>query len=64
MDAMASVGNVGAGLSEAQFRVQYQIQMLKEQQKVQNDLGAAALELIQSVLAGARTQAHGLDVLA
>ena len=64
MAGIASVGSVGAGLSEAQFRVQYQVQVLKEQQQVAEDVGAAALMLIRAALAVSPGQAHDLDVLA
>ena len=64
MAGIAQVGSVGAGLSEAQFRVQYQAQMLKDQQRVTQDVGAAALALLRAALAGAEAQTHDLDVLA
>lgn len=64
MAGIASVGSVGAGLSEAQFRVQYQAQVLKEQQSVAESLGNAALRLIQSTLASVQASRHDLDVLA
>ena len=64
MTGIASVGSVGAGLSEAQFQVQYQVQVLKEQQHVAEDLGGAALKLIQTALANAGAPARDLDVLA
>ena len=64
MAGIASVGSVGAGLSEAQFQIQYQVRALKEQQNVAKDLGAAALALMQAVFADSRAQMHDLDVVA
>ena len=68
MAGIASVGSVGAGLNEAQFQVQYQMQALKDQQNVIKDVGAASLALIRaafsSVNAVASGQEHDLDVLA
>ena len=66
MVSIASVGGVGAGLSQAQFQVQYQASVLKEQQHVAKALGAVALELIRSVTAvpdGGAVR-HDLDVIA
>ena len=51
MASIASVGGVGAGLSQAQFQLQYQVQVLKEQQRVAESLGNVALELIRTALA-------------
>jgi hypothetical protein len=66
MTGIASVGSVGAGLSQAQFQVQYQVNLLKDQQKVAKALGAVALDLIRSVTATATSgaQRHDLDVKA
>ncbi len=62
MAGIASVGSVGAGLSEAQFQVQYQEQALEKQQQVTGDLCSATLKLIRTVLANSTM--HDLDVLA
>ncbi len=67
MAGIASVGGVGAGLSQAQFQVQYQVAALKDQQRVTKALGAVALELIRSATAVAAdngAQRHDLDVKA
>jgi hypothetical protein len=66
MSAIASVGGVGAGLSQAQFQVQYPVRVLKEQQQVTKALGAVALELLRSALAvkDDGTQQHDLNVTA
>jgi len=66
MASITSTGGVGAGLSEAQFQVQYQVRVLKEQQNVSKALGALALELIRSSTAvtGAGSEKHDLDVTA
>ena len=66
MAGMASVGSVGAGLSQAQFQVQYQVRVLKDQQQVTKALGAEALELMQTALAAmpGGAQKHDLDVKA
>ena len=64
MAGTALVGNVGAGLSEAQFQVQYQVQVLKMQQGATEDLGAAALKLLRSALTDTGASSHDLDVLA
>mgnify|MGYP001320272134 CR=1 FL=1 len=60
------VGGVGAGLSQAQFQVQYQAHMLKEQQNVAKALGAEALELIRAATAATTggSVKHDLDVQA
>ena len=62
MAGMTSLGGVGAGLSQAQFRVEYQARVLKEQQQVTRSLGAAALELLRSVMTV--SEGHDLDVQA
>jgi hypothetical protein len=60
------MGGVGAGLSQAQFQLQYQVQVLKEQKQVTELLGNAALDLIRTVLSApdAETVRHDLDVSA
>lgn len=62
MAAITSVGGVGAGLSQAQFQVQYQVRVLKEQQQASKALGAIALDLIRSVTAVAANGAEGHDL--
>ena len=67
MAGIASMGGVGAGLSQAQFQWQYQVQVLKEQKQVAESLGNVALELIRealSIVPGAETVRHDLDVSA
>ncbi len=66
MASTASVGGVGAGLSQAAFQVQYQVRVLKEQQQVTRALGAIALELMQSAMTVTQdgAQRHDLDVKA
>lgn len=66
MAALATVGSVGAGLSQAQFQVQYAVRVLKDQQQVTKALGAVALELLQAALATTpdAAQKHDLDVKA
>ena len=62
MSGISAVAGVGAGLSQVQFQVAYQTAMLKEQQAVAEDLGNAALKLVQSTLTPSRTLVHDLDV--
>jgi len=50
MAGITSLGGVGAGLSQAQFQVQYQGRVLKEQQQVTQSLGNAALELLRTAM--------------
>jgi hypothetical protein len=66
MASTASVGGVGAGLSQAAFQVQYQVRVLTDQQQVTKALGAIALELMQSAMAVTHNgaQKHDLDVIA
>jgi hypothetical protein len=66
MASTASVGGVGAGLSQAAFQVQYQVLVLKDQQQVTKALGAIALELMQSAMAVTHNgaQKNDLDVKA
>lgn len=66
MSQLASLGGVGAGLSQAQFQMEYQTRMLKEQQHVAATLGTIALDLIRSAttVAGAGAERHDLDVQA
>ncbi len=66
MASIASVGGVGAGLSQAAFQVQYQAKVLKEQHQATKALGAIALELMQSAMTvtDAGAQRHDLDVKA
>ena len=64
MDGIASVGGVGAGLSQAKFRVEYQVRVLKEQQDVVSDLGHAALKLIRTAITANGSMGRDLDVRA
>jgi len=66
MASIASVGGVGAGLSQAAFQVQHQVTMLKEQQQVTNSMGAMALELMRSAMtvSSSGLQRNDLDVKA
>lgn len=64
MDGLASVGNVGAVVSQAQFQVERQVRVLKEQQHVAEDLGAQALKLIQSAVVETSAVGHDLDISA
>lgn len=67
MAGLAAMGGVGAGLSQAQFQVRYQGQILKEQGSANSTLGAVALELMQSAMtvqASGGAQGHDLDVKA
>ena len=63
MSGTTAVGSVGAALSRARIQTDYQVRVLKEQQRVVEDLGSAALELIQRALSFEPTQ-HDLDVKA
>ncbi len=63
MSGMTAVGGVGAALSQARIQADYQVRVLKEQQAATEDLGSAALELIQRALSFEPTQ-HDLDVTA
>lgn len=58
----SSVASVGAGLSQAQFQVERQVRVLKEQQPVTEDLGTAALKLISTAMVS--VPGHDLDILA
>jgi len=62
--AVSSVAGVGAVLSQAQFRVQYQAQILKDQQSVTDGLGAAALKLISTAMVATGAKGHDLDIMA
>jgi len=66
MAGIASMGSVGAGLSQAQFQVAFQARVLKEQIDVSNSLGSKALDLIQAVISSAASgaESHDLDVKA
>jgi len=64
MDGVASVGSVGAGLSQARFQMEYQVRVLQKQQQVASDLGSAALELIRAALVASGAKTHDLDVTA
>ncbi|MCX5759057.1 MAG: hypothetical protein NTU83_11225 [Candidatus Hydrogenedentes bacterium] len=65
MDGVISVGDVGAGLSQAKFRM-HTARSLKDQPNVAKALGVVALELVRSVMANTNqaTQQHDLDVKA
>jgi hypothetical protein len=66
MSSIASVGGVGAGLSQAGIQVQYQAQVMKDQHTGTKALGTIALELMQSAMSvtNGGTQTHDLDVKA
>ncbi len=66
MAGISSVGGVGAGLSQAQFQMEYQVRVLKEQQRMAESLGSVALDLIRTVtaVAGNGTEGRDLDVTA
>ena len=64
MDSIASVGSVGAGLSQARFQTEYQVRVLQMQQDLAASLGSAALELIRSAVISSGASGHDLDVLA
>lgn len=64
MDGIASVGSVGAVVSQAQFQVERQVRVLKEQQRVVEDLGTQALKLIQSAVVDTSAARHDLDISA
>ncbi len=60
----AVVGRVGAGLNQVQFQSARQTQAVKERRPVGQDLGSAALKLVNSTLTYSRELAHDLDVRA
>ena len=62
MAGISSVGGVGAGLSQAQFQMEYQVRVLKEQQQVAESLGTVALDLIRTVMAVADNGTEGRDL--
>ena len=62
MAGVSSVGGVGAGLSQAQLRVEYQTRAMKEQVRPSGSLGNAALELLRRVMT--MPEGHDLDVQA
>ncbi len=62
MAGVSSMGGVGAGLSQAQFRVEYQARALKLQQQAAQSLGNVALELLHRVMTV--PEGHDLDVQA
>lgn len=64
MAGTISMGGVGAGLSQAQFQLQYATRSLKEQTNSAKAVGAVALELVRSVMASSdpTAQQHDLDV--
>jgi len=66
MSTLTSLGGVGAGLSQAQFQMEYQARLLKEQQNVSATLGTIALDLIRRVtdVAHSGVERHDLDVQA
>ena len=66
MAGIAYVGGVGAGLSQAQFQVQYQGRVLKQEQQSVQTLGNAALELLRSAMtiSSSGSVKHDLDVQA
>ena len=63
MTGVTAVGGVGAGLSEARFQAELQVQALKRQQEVVENVGAAVLDLIQRALSF-EPQQYDLDVRA
>ena len=64
MAGITALGGVGAGLSQAQFQVEYQVRVLKEQQNVAEGIGNAALKLIRAALVVEPTDGRDLDVIA
>lgn len=64
MESLASVGSVGAVMSQANIQVAYQVRMLKEQLSVAEDLAGAALKLIQSAIVDRAVPRHDLDLRA
>lgn len=68
MTGLSAVGGVGAGLSQAQFQMQYQAAVMKEQKQVANTIGAVTLELMRAAMATSigtsGAQGHDLDVKA
>lgn len=66
MNGLASVANVGAVVSNAQFQVAYQGAVLKKTVDVSVTLGENALKLIQSATVAVPTSGavHDLDVQA
>lgn len=63
MNGIAPLGSVGAVASQAQFQVERQTRVLKEQLDVARDLGANALLLIQSAVVSTPSP-HDLDISA
>ena len=61
MDAIASV--TSAGMSRAQFQVQYQAAVMAKQQAVTRGIGEAAVKLIQAAVANPGTGAT-IDITA
>lgn len=64
MTGIAPVGSVGAGLSGAQLRAQFQAAAIGKERQVARDIGNAALQLLNAVLAEPQAQKHDLDVFA
>ena len=61
MDAIASV--TSAGISRAQFQMQYQAAVMARQQAVARGIGEAAVKLIQTAVASPDTGAT-IDITA
>jgi hypothetical protein len=49
-----SIRDVGAGLSQAQFQMEWQVRVMKEQQRATQSIGSAALDLIRSATASVK----------
>lgn len=67
MTATSGLGSVGAGLSQAQFQMEWQVRVMKEQQRVIASQGTLALDLIRNATVVANktgTESHDLDVKA
>ncbi|MBN2309453.1 MAG: hypothetical protein JXR94_10810 [Candidatus Hydrogenedentes bacterium] len=64
MSDISSVSSVGTGLRAVQFQAEYQAAVLREQKQVIEDVGNAALQLIQAALAADPDLGQNLHVVA
>jgi hypothetical protein len=66
MTGTSGLGGVGAGLSQAQFQMEWQVRVMKEQQRAVATQGTLALDLIRNatIIANAGTESHDLDIQA